>query len=69
MRLRTLLVGLIAVGAGAGAGPASAAELLRADVAVPSAVERSCTERQLAGGEGYTQRTVAMPDSTSLKRE
>ena len=32
MRLRTLVVGLIAVGAGAGASPASAAELLSTDV-------------------------------------
>jgi Zinc carboxypeptidase len=61
MRLRSAVVGLIAIGAGAGAGPASAAELLRADLAVPSAVERSCTERELVGGEGYAQRTVVMP--------
>jgi Zinc carboxypeptidase len=61
MRLRALVVGLIAVGACAGAGPASAAELLRANTAVPSAVERSCTERKLVGGEGYAQRTVVMP--------
>jgi Zinc carboxypeptidase len=66
MRLRTLVILAIAMGAGAGAGPASAAELLRADVAVPSAVERSCTERRLAGGEGYAQRTVVMPTAGAV---
>jgi zinc carboxypeptidase len=66
MRLRTLVILAIAMGAGAGAGPASAAELLRADVAVPSAVERSCTERKLAGGEGYAQRTVVMPTAGAV---
>jgi hypothetical protein len=66
MRLRTLVILAIAMGAGAGAGPASAAELLRADVAVPSAVERSCTERTLAGGEGYAQRTVVMPTAGAV---
>jgi hypothetical protein len=60
MRLRTLVVLVIAIGAVA-ASPASAAELLRTDVTVPSAAARSCTERPLAGGEGYTQRTVVMP--------
>jgi hypothetical protein len=60
MRLGTLVVAVIAIGAFA-ASSASAAELLRANVAAPSAVERSCTERRLSGGEGYAQRTVVMP--------
>jgi hypothetical protein len=61
MRLRTAVVGLSPGGACAGAGPASAAELLRTDVTVPGAADRSCTERQPAGGDGYAQRTVVMP--------
>jgi Zinc carboxypeptidase len=65
MRLRTLMVLVIAIGAVA-ASPASAAELLRTDVTVPSAAARSCTERQMAGGEGYTQRTVVMPTAGSV---
>jgi hypothetical protein len=65
MRLRTLLVGAIAIGAVA-ASPASAAELLRTDVTVPSAAERSCAERKLAGGEGYAQRTVVIPTAGAV---
>ena len=66
MRLRTLVVGLIAVGAGAGASPASAAELLSTDVTAGGAVDRSCTERRPAGGEGYAQRTVVMPTAGAV---
>ena len=63
--LRTLVVVVLAMGAVA-AGPASAADLLRTDVTVPSAVDRSCTERELAGGEGYAQRTVVMPTAGAV---
>jgi hypothetical protein len=65
MRLRTLVVVALAIAVFA-ASPASAAELLRTDVAVPSAAERSCTERKPAGGEGYTQRTVVMPTAGAV---
>jgi Zinc carboxypeptidase len=41
--------------------PASAAELLRANVGTANAVDRSCAERKLNGGSGYAQRTVVMP--------
>jgi hypothetical protein len=67
MRLRTLVVGLIAVGAGAGAGPVSAAELLRTDVTAGGAVERSCTERRPAGGDGYAHESTAV-DTTNVQR-
>src|SRR5918999_1318720 len=63
--LRTLVVVVLAMGAVA-ASPASAADLLRTDVTVPSAVDRSCTERELAGGEGYAQRTVVMPTAGAV---
>ena len=49
-----------------GACPASAAELLRKDVGVGSAVERSCTAAKLSGGAGYVQQTVTMPVAGSL---
>ena len=45
----------------AGACPAYATDLLRKDVAVGSAVERSCTANKLSGGSGYIQETVTMP--------
>ena len=45
----------------AGACPAYAADLLRKDVVVGSAVERSCTASKLSGGSGYIQETVTMP--------
>ncbi|MEA2401783.1 MAG: hypothetical protein QOK00_2186 [Thermoleophilaceae bacterium] len=50
----------------AGAGSASAADLLRKDVGVGSAVDRSCTAAKLSGGNGYAQETVTMPVSGSI---
>jgi hypothetical protein len=49
-----------------GACPASAADLLRKDVVVGSAVERSCTASKLSGGSGYVQQTVTMPVSGAV---
>jgi hypothetical protein len=43
------------------ASPASAAQLLAKSVSVASAVDRSCTERQLSGGAGHAQETVTLP--------
>src|SRR5512133_1024912 len=45
----------------AGACPGYAADLLRKDIVVGSAVERSCTAGKLSGGSGYIQETVTMP--------
>jgi Zinc carboxypeptidase len=57
------LAGLFAI---ASASPAAAAELLRTNVSAGSAVDRSCTERQLSGGSGYAQRTVIMPTAGAV---
>jgi Zinc carboxypeptidase len=54
--LAVVLVAFLAASA-----PASAAELLRANVGTANAVDRSCAERKLNGGSGYAQRTVVMP--------
>lgn len=62
MKQGRLGVGLVvALAALAGAGPASASELLSRTVSVASAVDRSCTERRLAAGAGYAQAAAAMP--------
>jgi hypothetical protein len=45
----------------AGTCPANAADLLRKDVIVGSAVERSCTASKLNSGSGYVQQTVTVP--------
>jgi hypothetical protein len=50
----------------AAASPASAVELLRKDVTVGSAVDRSCTDAKLGSGAGYAQQTVTMPVAGSL---
>jgi Zinc carboxypeptidase len=49
-----------------GAGPASAGDLLRKDVSVPGAVDRSCTAGKLSSGAGYVQQTVTMPTAGSV---
>jgi zinc carboxypeptidase len=49
-----------------GAAPASAADVLRKDVVVGSAVERSCAAAKLSSGSGYAQETVTMPVSGAL---
>ena len=54
-------LGAVAVAVGAvlvGACPASAADLLRKDVTVASAVDRSCTQGKLSSGAGYVQQTT-----------
>jgi hypothetical protein len=61
MRRVLWTLALAILGVLAAAGPAAAAELLRKNVSVGSAVERSCTERRLSGGSGYAQETVTMP--------
>ncbi len=61
--------GVVAVAVAAllvGAGQASAADLLRKDVTVASAVDRSCTDAKLSGGAGYVQQTVTMPTAGSV---
>jgi hypothetical protein len=55
------LVALLAM-----ASPASAMDLLRKDVIVGSAVERSCTDAKLGSGAGYVQQAVTMPVAGSL---
>jgi hypothetical protein len=45
----------------AGTCPANAADLLRKDVIVGSAVERSCTASKLNSGSGYVQQKVTVP--------
>ncbi len=62
-------LGAVALGLGvflAGACPAYAADLLRKDVVVGSAVERSCTAGKLSGGTGYVQQSVTMPVSGAV---
>ena len=62
-------LGAVAVAVGAvlvGACPASAADLLRKDVTVASAVDRSCTQGKLSSGAGYVQQTVTMPTAGSV---
>jgi hypothetical protein len=62
-------LGAVAVAVGAvlaGACPASAAELLRKDVTVASAVDRSCTAGKLSSGSGYFQQTITMPTAGSV---
>ena len=51
----------MALGALLAAGPASASQLLSKEVSAGSAVDRSCTERQLSGGSGFSQVSVTMP--------
>jgi hypothetical protein len=62
-------LGAVAVAVGAvlvGACPASAADLLRKDVTVASAVDRSCTQGKLSSGAGYVQQTVTMTTAGSV---
>ena len=62
-------LGAVAVAVGAalvGTCPASAAELLRKDVTVASAVDRSCTQGKLSSGAGYVQQNVTMPTAGSV---
>jgi hypothetical protein len=67
MRAGSFGVVAVALGAlSAGAGQASAADLLRKDVTVASAVDRSCTDAKLSGGAGYEQQTVTMPTAGSV---
>src|SRR4029453_1602787 len=47
--------------------PAQAIDVLRKDVTVSSAVERSCAASMLSSGSGYTQQTVTMPVSGALR--
>jgi Zinc carboxypeptidase len=57
------LAGLFAI---AGAAPAAAADLLRTNLSVGSAVDRSCTQKQLSGGSGFAQRSVVMPSAGAV---
>src|SRR5688572_15673854 len=59
-------VGVALVALLVGAGPAGAVELLRKDVSVGSAVDRSCTQTKLGSGGGYVQETVTMPVAGAL---
>jgi hypothetical protein len=63
--LWTLVLSIL--GALAATSPAAAAELLRKNVSAASAVDRSCTERQLSGGSGYVQETVVMPAAGAVE--
>jgi Zinc carboxypeptidase len=62
--LWTLVLSIL--GTLAAASPAAAAELLRTDVSAASAVDRSCTERELSGGTGYVKESVHMPDAGAV---
>jgi hypothetical protein len=49
------------------ASPSYAIDVLRKDVTVGSAVERSCAASKLSSGAGYAQQTVTMPVSGALR--
>ncbi|MEA2362846.1 MAG: hypothetical protein QOD71_1991 [Thermoleophilaceae bacterium] len=67
MKAGRLGVVVVVVGALlAGAGPASARDLLRKDVTAAGAVDRSCTAQKLSAGPGYAQETVTMPTAGSV---